>query len=418
MLRLLLCLLLPLSLQAQPRTDAPCEITLPPCDCAGEISATIDALKKNKAYQRQDPEEFANHLKQVNTELAADPHGRVNCSFYLGYLLYGIRDGHAYARVPSPKYRCTKGTAAYYRAIHTSDYFSGTPRYKESLGVLRESLAIDKSEITGVYYSGSGTPFGLLPTGRKGEYAAYVLTDTLKSWDAGQEFFRLFPLPEGYGALMRNEMHQPYFYRGKSLAGLLRTFGLTKEEGGRVYRRPGKELISGRILSPTQGIKYLYLKSFSGNNSNVNVLNAAYDSLKWQLPSLSHLIIDVRNNTGGGERAFNKLFKVLGAYSFPLQLHLLVNEATASAAELFTLKMKERGAIVYGEPTRGTVAYRYANRGSTPPFFTPCGRYVVQLTESINKPKSLLAFEYVGIPVDVPLSHDQDWIEQVLMQID
>jgi hypothetical protein len=418
MLRLLLCLLLPLGLQAQPRTDRPCEITPPACDCAGEISATIDALKKSKAYQRQDQEEFDNHLKRVNTELAADPNSNLNCSFYLGYLLYGIRDGHAYARPSGPKYLCTQGTEAYEKAIRSSAYFTGTPRYGGTLAELQKALSVGKDEITGVYYSGAGTPFGLLPTEREGEYAAYVLVDSLKSWDAGQEYFRLFTMPGAYAAFMRDDMHRPYFYRGKSSAGLLRTFGLTREKGEERHRRPGKDLISGKVLSPAPGVGYLYLKSFAGTNLNVDMLNASYDSLRLQLSSLTHLVLDVRSNGGGGERAFKKLLKVLDAYSYPLQLHLLVNEETASAAELFTLEIKKKGAKIYGESTRGAVAYSYANKGSTPAFYTPCGSYLIQLTERINKPKSLLAFEYEGIPTDVQLSHEQDWLEQLLAYID
>ncbi|MFK8162524.1 MAG: S41 family peptidase [Lewinella sp.] len=417
MLSFFLCLMLPLSLQSQPRTDRPCEITLPPCDCAGEISATLDALKKNKAFQREDQEEFANHLKRVNFELAADSDGNLNCSFYLGYLLYGIRDGHAYARPSEPKYLCTHGTEAYDKAIRSSVFFTGTPRYQGTLAELRKTLSVGKDEITGVYYSGSGIPFGLLPTERKGEYAAYVLADSLKSWDAGQEYFRLFTMPGAYAAFMRDDMHRPYFYRGKSLAGLLRTFGLTKNEGSPLYHRPGKELVSGKMLSLSPGAGYLYLKSFEGSNLNVDMLHAAYDSLKWKLPSLTHLIIDIRSNGGGGERAFNKLLKVLDAYSFPLQLHLLVNEETASAAELFTLEMKKRGAKIYGERTRGAVAYSYGNKKGTPPFFTPCGNYRVQFTERVNKPKSLLSYEYVGIPIDVKLNHGQNWIDQLLQLI-
>ncbi|WP_026231961.1 S41 family peptidase [Neolewinella persica] len=417
MLRSLLFLLLPLGLQAQPRTDKPCEIIPPACNCGGEISAALDALKKNKAFQRRDEEEFANHLKRVNTELAADPDGNLNCSFYLGYLLYGIRDGHAYARPAEPKYLCIRGTEAYEKAIRSSEYFKRTPRFQGTLTALRKALSVGEDEITGVFYSGAGIPFGLLPTERKGEYAAYVLADSLKSWDAGQEYFRLFAMPGAYAAFMRDDMHRPYFYRGKSLAGLLRTFGLTREEGKGGYRRPGKELISGKVVSLKPGVGYLYIESFEGSNSNVNMLNAGYDSLRLQLRSLKHLVIDVRSNGGGGARAFKKLLKVLGGYSYPLQLHLLVNEETASAAELFTLEMKKLGAKVYGEPTRGAVAYGYANKGETPAFFTPCGKYRIQLTERSNKPKSLLRFEYEGIPADVQLSHEQDWLEQLLAYI-
>ena len=418
MLKLVICFFLPLSLYAQPHPDRPCEITPPPCECAGEISATIAALKKNKAYQRQTEAEFANHVNRVKTELAADPDGNLNCSFYLGYLVYGIRDGHAYVRTSGSISSCSEGKEAYYKAIRNSEYFTRTPRYNGAKADLLDAVNAANDKVAGVYNSiSSDTPFGILPTELEGEYSAYVLTDRLKKWDFGQELLRFFPLPGAYGAFVRDDKHQPYFYRGKTLAGLLRTFGLMKRKGGVMNHRPDKDLESGKLLFPKPGIGYVHIRSFSGSNSNVNMLNATYDSLALRLTFLTHLIIDVRNNTGGGERAFNRLFKVLNTHAAPLEIHLLVNEGTASAAELFALKMKKRGAKIYGERTRGAVAYRYGNNKGTLPFLTPCGNYRVQLTEGVNKPKSLFSYEYVGIPVDVPLSHEQDWLKQLLQLI-
>lgn len=418
MLKFILCFLLPLGLYAQPRTDGPCEIIPPPCDCAGEVSATVDALRKNKAYQRQTEAEFSKHVNRVKTELAADPDGNLNCSFYLGYLVYGIRDGHAYVRTSGSISSCPEGKEAYYKAIRSSKYFTRTPRYNGTKADLLDAVNAANEEIAGVYNSiSSNTPFIVLPTELEGEYSAYIFSDSLNKWDFGQELLRLFPLSGAYGALVRDDKHQPYFYRGKTLAGLLRTFGLIKGKGSAMYHRPSKDIVSGKLLYPRPGIGYVHIRSFSGDNSNVNMLNAAYDSLGSQLASLTHLIVDVRNNTGGGERAFNRLIKVLNANSSPIRLHLLVNEGTASAAELFALKMKKRGAKIYGERTRGAVAYRYGNNKETLPFFTPCGNYRVQLTEGVNKPKSLISYEYVGIPVDVSLNHEQNWLEQLLQLI-
>ena len=98
-----------------------------------------------------------------------------------------------------------------------------------------------------------------------------------------------------------------------------------------------------------------------------------------------------------------------------LEFHLIQNNFVASNAEHFLMKAKNQLPLTtYGENTKGALAYGFGNY-STPDLLTPCNNYSLGLTSS--KYERYLEYEVVGIAPDVSLSHESDWIGQVLAKI-
>lgn len=70
------------------------------------------------------------------------------------------------------------------------------------------------------------------------------------------------------------------------------------------------------------------------------------------------LIVDVRNNSGGGERMYRGLLKILVSASKQRPIVILMNENSASATEHFILRMLSLPHVItIGTPTSGQLAY-------------------------------------------------------------
>ena len=159
---------------------------------------------------------------------------------------------------------------------------------------------------------------------------------------------------------------------------------------------------------------YVYLGTFSGM--------LAYESdtfYRELIPKLNgkKLIIDVRNNTGGGERSYNMFLNfVNSSMCAAKQIAIIQNTATASGGEHFILAIRKNPSTkTFGENSAGFMGYGYGNRSSIT-VKTSCFNYVLEITE--NKYPAFRMYETVGIPPDVKLLRDKDWIKQVIAYLD
>lgn len=136
-------------------------------------------------------------------------------------------------------------------------------------------------------------------------------------------------------------------------------------------------------------------------------IDAFYDTIIPKLAERPYLIIDLRNNTGGGERQYNQLLQFLKQQkNNPDKIALIYNRYCASTYEQFVMKMKKsKKVITFGENSYGAFAYGHVMRKYTP----NCQLRFQIPTKKYNK---YLPYEYSGIPPDVPFAEKSDWIEQ------
>lgn len=172
-----------------------------------------------------------------------------------------------------------------------------------------------------------------------------------------------------------------------------------------------KETPMFQLKSISDSIQYLLIRNFSANPAKVKQSNAFYDSIQNKLNS-SLLILDLRNNAGGAAKVSKKFMRLIKNYAAKNKVYVLVNNATVSQGEIFTLQLKAlKNVRVLGQTTKGMITYgsNYGHWKKLP------GKQVeAYLTDMRGAGKGLLPYENTGIKPDIELNNDSDWIQQTL----
>ncbi len=207
---------------------------------------------------------------------------------------------------------------------------------------------------------------------------------------------------------MYDDAHQPHH------ANL--TYGDGLLNGGDWYKKSIDEQITFKpLVKPSSedyfyeklsdSTDYIYMSNFSGWKTKE--IDAFYDKTLPQLSS-SKLILDLRNNTGGGERSYQELLDFILKTKSLKEVIILQNKKTVSAAEQFILKMKESDKVTtMGETTSGMISYGLGNRPS-PSHDIPC--FDFKMTTTKTRIKKYSQYEIVGIKPDITLTVFEDWI--------
>ncbi|WP_316739233.1 hypothetical protein [Pedobacter aquatilis] len=173
----------------------------------------------------------------------------------------------------------------------------------------------------------------------------------------------------------------------------------------------GKEKFEYRELKSKVG--YLRLSSFSTSSDNHTMAKSFFDIIKAKLiPEC--LIVDLRNNLGGGYRTSKQFLTFLKKYRG--QIYLLQNNNTMSNAEQFILDLKGKsGLLTLGEATRGTITYG-SNYGKA--MILPSKRFIFYPTDMRGRSRDL-AYENIGIKPNILLDpFGDDWITQTIKHIE
>ncbi len=160
-------------------------------------------------------------------------------------------------------------------------------------------------------------------------------------------------------------------------------------------------------------VDYLRLSSFSSTNTNIAASIAFLNSVKDSI-NAPNIIVDVRNNSGGGFKTSKRFIDFLTKYIG--KIFLLQNVKTGSNAEKFIIRLKDRkNVITLGETTVGTLAYG-SNYGKT--LTLPHHKFEFYPTD-MKADRADLAYESVGVKPMVVLDYfSEDWISQTLKYIE
>lgn len=198
----------------------------------------------------------------------------------------------------------------------------------------------------------------------------------------------------------------------KHVNGNLATLNLYKTKKP-IFNNLQKGTTNFQFKNLSKDIGYLRLSSFYADDANiatsVTFLNNVKDSI-----TTPHLIVDVRNNSGGGFKTSQRFIDFLNKYEG--NIYVLQNSKTASNAEKFILRLKKnkRKMVTLGETTVGTLAYG-SNFGKT--VSLPNHKFVFYPTD-MKGDKLDIPYESVGIEPDVNLdSFTEDWITQTIKYI-
>ena len=339
-----------------------------------------------------------------------------DCFVLLNKLSYLIDDEHARLRtipkiLSSENYN-DKDVIETYRS---SDEFLKFPKANISIDSLETALKnISINQIEGIYYK-EGFKVGVFKPYNKNYYEAVVLSAPFEIWNRGQLMFRLVLLKENnykyYHAHLKDKrwlaISNERFINGRLIQlnwkkdTLQTDYYLVNQKTTFEYKKIKNE------------ISYVKLGSFGMQSKNQREAEAFLKELKSKTFE-KNLIIDLRNNTGGGDKV-SKPFEKLLEREFKYGLiYILVNSKTASNAEIFSQRMRENKNVkIIGHSSAGTLSYgsNYGNR-----ITLPSGKYYFKFTD-MNFSK-YIDYEGKGIPVDVELNLNQDWINQVVNLIE
>lgn len=263
-----------------------------------------------------------------------------------------------------------------------------------------------KDSIEGIYYSYDGK---------------YKLVLYLKD-----NLYYLQSLNNGYiDAILKPTFDSRFdavrFLPGKVPYVLYRNVGFSYGSlNGLPYRKENTTSYAGLVVGENkyeyrkieEDIGYLRLSSFSSTDANIKVATDFFNGVKTSI-STKNLIVDLRNNGGGGYKNSRQFIAFLN--SFPGKIYILQNGSTVSNAEQFIINLKDKKHITtLGESTKATITYG-SNYGKT--LTLPSGRYLFYPTD-MGGVKKELAFESIGIKPQVILNpFTEDWILQTLKYI-
>jgi hypothetical protein len=340
-----------------------------------------DQLKDDKSYR----ELYKKLRKDLNTEDDFEVYQK------LLKLIYPIKDNHlGFYRKPDSTYKFK-----YLRSALSPQELE--TKYK----------AYPKDSLEGFYYNAKKTQRYVAVKQSQGRYYLQNLSTGLVEVILNQSqngsmdaiFFRNPPVPY---VLIRNVR----FSSGNLI-------GLNFQKDANIdfsLLDPGSSLYEYKILDSTIG--YLRLSSFSSSNQNIKIATDFFNRVKPDI-NAPKLIVDLRNNGGGGYKTSGQFISFLKKYKG--KIYVLQNGYTMSNAEQFIIDLQgANNFITLGERTKGTITYG-SNYGKT--LGLPSNRFLFYPTDISGRSKDL-AYESIGIKPDVTLDPvSEDWITQTIKYI-
>lgn len=211
------------------------------------------------------------------------------------------------------------------------------------------------------------------------------------------------------------------FLPGKAPYVLYRNVGFSYGAlNGLPYRKANAKSYAGLLVGDSkfeyklieENIGYLRLSTFSSNDIDIKKATDFFNDVKSSITT-KNLIVDVRNNGGGGYKTSRQFISFLN--NFQGKVYILQNGSTVSNAEQFIINLKEKAPVkTLGETTKGTITYG-SNYGKT--LNLPSNRFSFYPTDMSGLKKEL-AFESIGIKPDITLNpFTEDWILQTINYI-
>lgn len=339
-----------------------------------------DQLKGDKSYQQL----YENLRKDLKTTDDFEAYQK------LLKLIHPIKDNHlGFYRKPDSSYKFA--------------YLKPAIDLKE---LEQKYVSAPKESIEGIYHSYDG----------KYKYVLY----------AKDSLYYLQSLNSGYLETILKPTYANRFDAIKFLPGkvpyiLYRNVGFSYGAlNGLPYRKENVKSYAGLVVGDNKyeykkledNISYLRLSSFSSTDANIKIATDFFNDVKLSINS-ENLIVDLRNNTGGGYKNSRQFINFLSNYKG--KVYILQNGVTVSNAEQFIINLKGKTHITtLGEATKGTITYG-SNYGKT--INLPSNRFLFYPTDMGGNKKEL-EFESVGIKPDVNLNvFTEDWITQTIKYI-
>ncbi|MEZ4850224.1 MAG: S41 family peptidase [Bacteroidia bacterium] len=389
------------------------------CNCQKDLEYVFTHIQKTPSFKDQFKGKEKDRFEKAYFSIQSSVKESTtvyHCFFLLVTLLESIKDNHIYLRGNTNSFTLKEvNDLSFIENYRKSREFRIIPGISNNLDSLETELANKHLDsIEGIYFYKDYFKIGIFETSKKDSLIGVVLKTSIQSWDPGQVILQLNKKDQSLFQIITGKFidkslfHLVDYYTNGKLIQL----GWTKDSSGVNYYQKGLSEKTFDLIALNSNTQYLKLGSFNSFGTNLKEADEFYDQIRDQLTS-SNMIVDLRGNTGGGDRVSAKFFKLLKKYSATNKIYILINYTTMSNAEQFTVKLKKLDhVLLLGMRTNGTISY---GRNKPNTLVLPSKEFKIRLTDLDNS--KYMKYEEVGIKPDIELEHHVDWIDQTVQII-
>lgn len=391
-----------------------------------DLQVLYATLQKTPSYKQQIKRRALKSYQKLYDSLSrlnGDQLSSLDYFSTLSQLFFPLRDNHlGFYEVYDVS--AFSDTVAYRKF---KEKLEATPHPSATLDV--DSLATvlsgkSSDEIEGIYHYEKYYSVGLYKISA-GEYEGIILSSQVPFWKKGQVIAKLYEYaPYNFRAIYANPLTKTFhFYpneRFGNQALLNSYFYVSYSRSNYKKNLDETDFVNLSSVAPAfqlknlqKDIQYLRLGNFSASTKAMEVSDTFYQSIKDSLTA-RHLIVDLRNNTGGAEKVSKKFKKLIKRHARRSNVYVLVNNGTISQGEIFLLQLSRiKNIKTYGQTTQGKIAYgsNYGKRVKL-----PSGKAEVYITD-MRDWFGRVKYENAGIQPQVVFDNSSDWIERLLAMI-
>ena len=382
------------------------------CDCRSDLTFTFEQLKESASYKDQVEEigdafeaKYKDLLSNLDIESAV-----FDCFKTLNALNAILRDNHTeiYGNV-NPVKQTDLHDSVLFKKFSSSATFKLFPSISEEQ---LDSIVPTAKESSNKSLSGLFTYKGLIDIViyeySPDQFRGVVIESKLKSWRKQEVILETEKTSMGLKVTTGRFIDKALItFPDKFKNGRFLQAGWSRSANDPNFSKAPFPKTKYKLDHLSDQIGYLKAGSFSTNSSTLREALDFYKQIENELNS-PYLILDLRDNPGGGDKTSKPLLKILKRYAKNNQIYTLTNFRTKSNAEQFTVKLKKLPNVTtLGDATNGTLSYGWENTRES---ITPSGYFIIYPTNTNHN--KYLPFEQEGVAPDVFLRYDQDWIEQ------
>lgn len=379
-----------------------------------DLDFVYQKLRRSASYRTQKSKHkiFEKKYRELKQETAHREPGLIEAYMKLFELADVLTDNHNLitGNTKSFSYKDLQDKD-FLKKIKQDPAYNFYPKVKLDLDSLENVLSTkDMDDIEGVYYYYNTFKIAIFKN-RNNLYQGVVLETKIPSWERGETMLYLKPKGNNRfrifmgGLVNKKLMSSPDYFRD----GTFMTIPWKRSNHKNKFYNapyPGKKYL---IRHLNHSFTYLKLGTFNSSPNGIKQATTFYNKICDALKTPS-LIVDLRNNGGGGDKSSKQFFQLFKKYKG--NIYLVTNYYTVSNAEQFTIKMKNlKNVTVLGDRTFGMVTY---GRNYPEDFETPSKRFRIHFTDLKDHWRKYLHYENVGVEPDVYLDTHSDWVEQIL----
>jgi len=365
-------------------------------------------LKKNKKE-----EYLRNYESLKNSEIKPDGFDSLYC---LSKLLWPIKDNHLGLY---ESFNSNFRALAAFDSVATMKYlespdFKHYALYPKNIDSLEKELSSKAlNQLEGIYSMFGGFKVGIYATSSKDSLVGVMLSKKSKLWQKGEMILMLKQYaPNKFRVIFANAFTKDLIYINNENF----TDGtLVKLKASKIGMQTDFSLLNTWTLKKYElstldsSCQYLRLSNFGTSNKILEESSIFYNQIKDSI-TRKNLIVDLRNNPGGGFKNSLKFVKLLKKHARTGKLFVVINRETVSNAEQVTLELRKfKNVTILGETSNGTITYG-SNYGTTVDL--PGKKYKFYPSDMADS-RNDLPYEEIGVTPDVILSRDTEWIKQV-----